>query len=93
MALTFEPARVRYDSDRDVVRFMALDGLAMVRCAVSREALMDKARSTHATDEDLVDIYIIHADEIQQIAERKYVANKTEPDGLILVTTADLKGR
>ena len=90
MALTFEPARTQYDADRDIVRFMGMDGVLMVRCAVSREALMDKARSTLATDEDLVDIYIFHADVIQQIAVRKYAAQQTEPDGLILVKTADL---
>ncbi len=27
MALTFEPARTQYDADRDIVRFMGMDGV------------------------------------------------------------------
>jgi hypothetical protein len=93
MALTFRDAASTYDAGRRVLWLSAWDGWKPVRCAVSRDALVDKARLTHAADEDLVDIYITHADEIQRIAARKYAAKQTEPDGFILVKTADLNRR
>ena len=93
MGLTFEPTKMVYDDDRDLVLFVGLDGALMIRCAVSREALMDKARSMHATPEDLVDICIAHLDEIRRIADGKYTAKQFEADGSVLVKTGDLNPR
>jgi hypothetical protein len=90
MALTFAAILPTYDAKMRVVWLPGWDGEAPVRCAVSREALMDMARSMLATDKQLMEIYIIHADEIRQIAMRKYITNQAEPDGSFLVKTTDL---
>lgn len=90
MALTFAAVQPTYDAEMRVLWLPAWVGEAPIRCAVSREALMDIARSMFATDKQLMEMYIIHADEIQQLAKRKYINNQMEPDGSILVKTTDL---
>jgi hypothetical protein len=75
MALTFAAVRPTYDVGMRVLWLPAQEGETTIRCAVSREALMDMARSMLATDKQLMEIYIIHADEIQQLAKRKYINN------------------
>jgi hypothetical protein len=90
MALTFAAIRPTYDVGMRVLWLPARNGESPIRCAVSRTALMDIARSMLATDRQLVEIYITHAEEVQQIAKRKFANNQTEPDGSILVRTTDL---
>jgi hypothetical protein len=90
MALTFAAIPPTYDAEMRVFWLPAWNGEAPIRCAVSREALMDIAHSMLATDKQLMEIYIIHANEIQQIARRKYITNQAEPDGSFLVKTTDL---
>ena len=86
MPLTFRPARATYD----VVRFMALDGAVLVKCAVSREALMDRAHTRRGTGDDLLALYEGCVGEMQRIAQEKYAAKQFEGDGVILVKTAEL---
>ena len=93
MGMTFGAGKPVYDVGRGVVLFVALDGALMVRCAVSREALMDKAGVSEATDAEVADIFVTHADRIQAVAFRKYEAKHFEPDGSVLIKTADLNRR
>lgn len=90
MALTFRAARAVYDGVADVVRFMAMDGAVLVKCAVTRQALMDRAHTRRGTGEDLLALYEGCADEVQSIAQEKYAAKQFEADGIILVKTRDL---
>jgi hypothetical protein len=40
VALSFEPDRVVYDDSERLIRILALDGLQLVHCAVSKAALV-----------------------------------------------------
>jgi hypothetical protein len=90
MALEFLPEGVMFDAIRDMIRFTGVDGVRFVKCGVTSGALMDVARSQHATAEDLLDVYLIHQRRIHALADAKYQQGHFERDGLVLVRSADL---
>ena len=88
--LTFDSSKARYDGERDIVRFSALDGEKLVPCAVSHEALTDYSRQTGVVGDALVQLYRAHTSKIHGVAQEKYQTGRTEADGLVLVKSADL---
>ncbi|WP_081596522.1 DUF1488 family protein [Porphyrobacter sp. AAP82] len=74
---------------RSCLVWATLDG-KRVNCAVSREALNDLTRSSHSQAEQLIEAYRSNISKIATVAERKARANWFEPDGSILVQTADV---
>lgn len=61
LALEIEPGRAVYDDERDIVTFMGMDGARMVRCLVTREALLALARRRAETAKEMLDAYRSHA--------------------------------
>jgi Fic family protein len=87
--LTFPMPAERYDFTRDTVFFTGQDGPKIVRCAVSEEALAD-----HFVDGgDPLQVFRAHRPAIEAIARRKYLSGQVDPDGRILIRTADLPSR
>ena len=84
--LTFPNPKPHYDTDRMSVSFEGRDGEAIVRCAISEEALED-----HFGDgEEPVPTFQANHDRIEAEARRKYLAGLVRPDGSVLVESMDL---
>jgi transcriptional regulator with XRE-family HTH domain len=85
-AITFDPES-RRDLDDSIV-FWGNDGKIRVRCRISREALDD-----HFSDNDRLRpeaAFTKHRSEIEALARRKYLLDQREPDGSVLIRTADI---
>jgi hypothetical protein len=93
MALEFDPSQAVYDEDRELVVFMAMDGAVLVRCAVTHEALLQRAQARAKSAKELLDTYRANADDIHRVAKRKYRARVTDTDGSVLVLQRDLAPR
>jgi transcriptional regulator with XRE-family HTH domain len=84
--LVFTKPTARYDASRMVVDFIGKDGDKRIACAISREALEDHFR---ADGKDVLKVFAAHRLRIEQAARRKYLADKGEIDGSILLKTED----
>jgi fido (protein-threonine AMPylation protein) len=85
--LRFPEPRETYDFDHGAVKFWGQDGKNRVRCAISREAIDDHFRGD---DKDKLEVFRANRGVIEQEARRKYLNGETEPDGSVLIRTADL---
>jgi Fic family protein len=85
--LKFPAPEPRYVFNREVVLFWAFDGDKRVRCEISEEALDDHFGGDR---KDQVKAFLAHEREIEEIALRKYLAGKTEPDGSVLIRTMEV---
>ena len=90
MALIFEPDRVAYDPDDCLLHLFATDGLMLVRCAVSKAALAALEDDALAGPEAMAETYRRNAEQIQEIADRKYRNHHWENDGLVVVRFEDV---
>lgn len=77
----------RYDFERMIVVFFGKEGEKSVRCAISSEALNDHYKSK---SKDPIKIFLENHSAIEHEAVRKYLANRLEADGSILIKTIDL---
>ena len=84
--LTFPAPEEWHDSARDVVVFWGMDRNHRIRCAISREALDDHF---HGDNRKKLDVFRENRQAIGEIARRKYLSGRVEPDGSVLVRTAD----
>jgi Protein of unknown function (DUF1488) len=89
MTLSFQPNRAVYDSGSGILRFFATEGAVLVRCGVSKDALVALSDGRPG-DTVLERIYERHQQRIHQIAERKHRANQVGKDGAIVVSRGDL---
>ncbi|MGA9475750.1 MAG: DUF1488 family protein, partial [Terriglobales bacterium] len=85
--LTFPAPEARYDGARDVVEFWGLDRGQRIRSAISQEALDDHY---HADTRNRLEVFRENRLAIEEIARRKYLSGHVEPDGTVLIRTADL---
>lgn len=85
--LVFTDAGAHYDPTRSVVVFRAEDGDKTVVCAISREALDDHF---NGDNKDKLKVFKANRDRIEHEARRKYLADRVEPDGSVLIKTLDL---
>ena len=84
--LFFPMPAERYDFTRDTVFFTGQDGSKTVQCAISEEALAD-----HFIDSgNPLQVFREHRSAIEAIARRKYLSGQVDPDGRVLIRTADL---
>jgi hypothetical protein len=90
MALSFSPGRAIYDADRRMVRFFAHDDALLVRCGVTRRALVSVASDQSIESNDPLLLYRKLKTRIQAAARRKYQKHLLEVDGLIVVRRKDL---
>jgi Fic family protein len=85
--LVFPAPEERYDSGRDVVVFWGLDRDQRIPCAISREALDDHFRGDKRKK---LEVFRENRPTIEEIARRKYLSGRVEPDGTVLIRTADI---
>jgi hypothetical protein len=85
--LVFPDPEERYDTGRDVVVFWGLDKDQRIRCVISREALDDHF---HGDNRNKLEVFRENRPAIEEMAQRKYLTGRIEPDGTILIRTADI---
>jgi Fic family protein/predicted transcriptional regulator len=85
--LVFPAPEERYDASRDVVVFWGQDRTQRIRCAISREALDDHFPGDGS---DKLEVFRENRLTIEDIARRKYLSGRVEPDGAVLIRTADI---
>ena len=90
MALTFEPERIVYDTEEELLRFFATDDVLLIRCAVSKATLAALEDSALTDHDAIVIAYHRNRELIRDIAERKYRAHQFETGGIVVVRIQDL---
>jgi len=85
--LVFPAPEERFDALRDVVVFWGLDRGARIRCVISQEALDDHF---HGDNRNKLEVFRENRPAIEELAQRKYLNGQVEPDGTILIRTADI---
>ncbi len=86
--LIFMEPGEQYDSLHDVVIFTGQDRGKKVQCGISGEALKDYYGGDK--NKDLLKVFQAHRDSIEQETRRKYLSEKFESDGSVLVKSQDL---
>ena len=84
--LTFSAPRERHDFEADSVVFRGQDGDKEVACAISEEALHDHFRDGGSP----LQVFRAHRNAIEAIARRKYLSGQVDPDGGVLIRSADI---
>ena len=90
MALTFEPERVVYDPEEELLRIFATDGALVVPCAVSKAALAALEDTALMGPDAEATAYRQNKELIQTIAQRKYRDHRFETGGVVVVRLQDL---
>jgi Protein of unknown function (DUF1488) len=85
--LIFHAPEERYDSNRDVVVFWGLDRNQRIQCVISEEALGDHF---DGDNKNKLETFRSNRQAIEDIARRKYLSGRIEPDGTVLIRTADI---
>lgn len=86
----FDPTRAAYNGSLDTVSFYAEANGQPIACSVSGEALLGRARKSGCSGEELLDIFHDNSSAVGRLAKRKFEANALEPNGSILIRSADL---
>ena len=90
MALTFEQDQVVYDPEEQLLRFFAAEGELLVRCGISKAALVALERDWLTDPDRIVTAYLQNRDLIQAIVEQKYRAHRFETGRIVVVRLQDL---
>jgi predicted transcriptional regulator len=85
--LEFPALTAKYISDRSVVRFTGQDGDKKVICEISREALDDHF---NGNKQDPIKTFNENHLTIVHEARRKYIGERADNDGIILIKSEDL---
>ena len=91
MDLTFTNPRVRYDSERDVVTFVAEALGNTVNCSVSRETLEDYFDAGNRNDAARLEAFQQNRSKIENLLRTKYLSGKVELPEAVLLKTADVE--
>lgn len=84
--LIFPEPTEYYDPNRLAVVFTGRDRDQRIVCAVSREALEDHF---NADRKNLLKVFAVNRQQLEQKIRQKYLAGKVEADGSILLTSGD----
>jgi hypothetical protein len=84
MALTFEPERIVYDTEEELLRFFATEDVLLIRCAVSKATLAALEDSALTDPDMIVMAYRRNRELIRDIVERKYRARRFETGGIVV---------
>jgi hypothetical protein len=84
MTLVFSPTSGFYEGSRRMLWFHAEDEGRLVRCGITREALLGLA-GRNDSSKDLMAIYLEHIGRIRRAALRKYERGDLAPDGAIVL--------
>ncbi|RYD85874.1 MAG: DUF1488 domain-containing protein [Sphingomonadales bacterium] len=90
ISFVFDPNRAAYDGSVDTVSFYAEANGRPIACSVSREALLHHARKSGGSGEELLNIFHDNSSAVGRLAKRKFETNALEPNGSILIRSADL---
>jgi hypothetical protein len=85
--LIFPAPDERHDGARDVVMFWGLDRDQRIRCVISDEALDDHFRSD---SRNKLQVFRENRQAIEEIARQRYLSGNLEPDGSVLIRSADI---
>ena len=85
--LIFPAPEERHDASRDAIVFWGQDRAQRIRCAISREALDDHF---HGDNRNKLEVFRENHPAIEGIARSKYLSDHVEPDGTVLIRTADI---
>jgi Fic family protein/DNA-binding transcriptional ArsR family regulator len=85
--LVFPAPEECYDTSRDVVMFCGQDRTERIRCAISNEALDDHF---HSDRRNKLEVFRENRQTIEDSARRNYLSGRVEPDGTVLIRTADI---
>lgn len=83
--LEFPESKPRNDYDRELVLFVGRDRHKKISCAISKEALEDHFGGKG----EVLKIFSAHQEQIEHEARKKYLADRLEPDGTILIHTTN----
>jgi Protein of unknown function (DUF1488) len=91
MAVTFDShVAGAWNPDTGTMRFFADQNGTPILCAISREALEDRSRTSGLNVPALLSVFERYRGEIEQKAAAKIQAGELEANGTILVRTSDL---
>jgi hypothetical protein len=90
MPLSFTPHRAIYDQAKDLMQFFATDGTLLVRCGVSKNALLALDPELPREARMIARLYERNRQRIEAIADRKYRARHLENSGMVIVHLSDL---
>ena len=93
VALSFEPDHVMYDDSERMIRIFALDGIQLVRCAVSKAALAALEDDALAGPHAMAITYRRNRSLVQEIARRKYATRRFEGGDTIVVRLDDINAQ
>jgi hypothetical protein len=85
--LVFSSPEERYDDSREIIVFWGQDKVQRIRCAISRETLDDHF---HGDNRNKLEVFRANRPAIEEIARRKYLSGRAEPDGSVLIRTVDI---
>lgn len=88
--LTFRNPPLRYDADREVVRFAGQSLGNPVDCAVSREALEDHFGANNLGATGRVDAFQKNRSRIEGLVRAKYLHGPIDEPGTLLLATGDI---
>ena len=89
MTLSFTPDAFVYDDEKGRLLFFAKDGPRLVRCSVTKNALVSLVADPMA-GLPMERIYRRCRQRVQQVAAKKYADKQFEPNGTVVVRRRDL---
>jgi len=89
--LTFSSPPVRYDADREVVRFLGESLGSPVECAVTREALDDHFGASNADRKGRLEAFQKHRSKIEGLLRSKYLHRPIEDLEGVLLRTSEVE--
>lgn len=90
MGLLRFPDKAQFDRSSDAILFHAEDGDKPVLCILTAEAMRDWAVRQHMDARQPLEIWIACRHRAEAIAQVKYKEGRLEPNGRVVVTTAEL---
>ena len=91
IALAFPDPLARYDSNREVVRFIGEALGHSVRCAVSREALEDHFGANGQDKEGRLASFHLNRSKVERMIKTKYLSWPVEDPETVLLKTMDVE--
>jgi hypothetical protein len=94
MILSFLPDVHAFDPQDQLIRFLALDGQRVVRCAVSRRALEQaEGLAPGATPLNLLHAFHHHQERLRALASWKYENGQSDAAGSVTIRAGDIGAR
>ena len=89
--LIFSNSPVRYDTNRDVIKFSGEALGNSVDCEVSRETLEDHFDADNLEKAGRIETFRRHRSRIERLIRKKYLSSPIEEPGVVLLKTLDVE--